>query len=58
MTLLLIIRFVLSTENKRRDREQVDDSYDDLYIERIGKDGEVEKVKVDKVKKNYVHDVM
>ncbi|KAF8800402.1 MFS general substrate transporter [Phlegmacium glaucopus] len=50
MALLLIIRFVLSTENKRRDMEQVDhdDSYDDVYIERMGEDGEVEKVKVDK----------
>jgi hypothetical protein len=48
MTLLLTIRFVLSSENKRRDREQLDESYDDVYIERIGKDGEVERVKVDK----------
>lgn len=52
MTLLLIIRYVLSTENKRRDQEQLDDSYDDVYIERMGKDGQVERVKVDKVKKN------
>ena len=49
MTLLLIIRYVLSKENKRRDQEQLDDSYDDVYIERIGKDGQVERVKVDKV---------
>ena len=49
MALLLIIRYVLSKENKRRDREQLDDSYDDVYIERIGKDGQVERVKVDKV---------
>jgi len=62
MSLLLIIRYVLSTENKRRDREQLDndDNYDVVYIERIGKDGQIERVKVDKVKKNlffYVHDV-
>ena len=50
MTILLIIRFVLSTENKRRDREQLDDSYDDVYLEKVGKDGQAEKVKVDKVK--------
>ena len=50
MSLLLIIRYFLSTENKRRDREQLDNSYDDVYIERIGKDGQVERVKVDKVK--------
>ena len=50
MTLLLIIRYVLSTENKRRDREQLDDGYDDVYIERMGKDGKIERIKVDKVK--------
>lgn len=49
MALLLIIRYVLSTENKRRDQEQLDNSYDDVYIERMGKDGQVERVKVDKV---------
>ena len=59
MTLLLIIRYVLYKENKRRDQEQLDDSYDDVYIERIGKDGQVERVKVDKVKIFiYVHGVM
>ena len=49
MALLLIIRYVLSSENKRRDQEQLDNSYDDVYIERMGKDGQVERVKVDKV---------
>jgi len=50
MALLLIIRYVLSTENKRRDQEQpeLDDNYDDVYIERMGKDGHAEKVRVDK----------
>lgn len=46
-------------ENKRRDREQVDHSYDDVYIDMMGKEGQVEKVKVDKV--NYLcvqHDAM
>ena len=58
MSLLLIIRYVLSKENKRRDQEQLDDSYDDVYIERMGKDGQVERVKVDKVSCffYYVHD--
>ena len=60
MSLLLIIRYVLSTENKRRDQEEqhLDNNYDDVYIERLGKDGQVEKVKVDKVKTLffYVHD--
>ena len=49
MALLLIIRYVLSKENKRRDQEPLDDSCDGVYIERIGKDGQVERVKVDKV---------
>ncbi|KAF8962206.1 MFS general substrate transporter [Flammula alnicola] len=48
MVLLLAIRYVLSSENKRRDNEPIDDTYDDVYIERIGKDGETEKVRVDK----------
>ena len=52
MALLLIIRYVLSTENKHRDQEQLDDGYDDVYVERMGKDGQVERVKVDKV--NYL----
>jgi len=46
---MLIIRYVLSTENKRRDRERLDNSYDDIYYTgRMGKDGQVERVKVDK----------
>ncbi|KAF8147682.1 major facilitator superfamily domain-containing protein [Crassisporium funariophilum] len=49
MALLLVIRYVLSSENKRRDEEPADETYDDdVYIERMGKDGEMEKVKVDK----------
>jgi len=48
MGLLLAIRHVLSSENKRRDNEPIDDTFDDVYIERMGKDGEMEKVKVDK----------
>ena len=56
MSLLLIIRYVLSKENKRRDQEQLDDSdsYDDVYIERMGKDGQVERLKVDKVNILYI----
>lgn len=49
MGLLLAIRYLLSSENKRRDNEPVDDTYDDVYIEKVGLDGVVEKVKVDKV---------
>jgi len=48
MALLLTIRYVLSSENKRRDNEPIDDSYDDVYIEKVGKDGQAERIKVDK----------
>ena len=50
MSLLLTIRYVLSSENKRRDNEPIDDTYDDVYIERIGKEGQTERIKVDKVR--------
>jgi hypothetical protein len=49
MSLLLTIRYHLSSENKRRDNEPVDDTYDDVYIEKLGKDGQKERIKVDKV---------
>jgi MFS transporter, ACS family, allantoate permease len=55
MAILLIIRYVLSTENKRRDREQLVDTYDDIHIERMGEDGQIEKVKVDKVMNIRIH---
>uniref|UniRef100_A0A8H7XZ67 MFS general substrate transporter n=1 Tax=Psilocybe cubensis TaxID=181762 RepID=A0A8H7XZ67_PSICU len=49
MALLLIIRYILSSENKRRDREDpADDQFQNVYIEKMGKDGEMIKVKVDK----------
>ncbi|PPR01815.1 hypothetical protein CVT24_001679 [Panaeolus cyanescens] len=48
MGLLVILRYHMSNENKRRDLEPHDETYDDVYIERMGKDGEMERVKVDK----------
>ncbi|KAJ7100458.1 MFS general substrate transporter [Mycena epipterygia] len=51
MLLALAIRYLLVAENKRRDAEPVhDDGYDDVYIERLAKDGSgiMEKVKIDK----------
>ncbi|KAK0210341.1 MFS general substrate transporter [Desarmillaria ectypa] len=48
MSLLLTIRFLLSRENKRRNTESTDDTYGDVYIERLTSDGEKEMVKVDK----------
>lgn len=50
MVILLAIRWLLVTENKRRDAEPGDDTYDNVYIERMTKDGVMEKVKVDKVR--------
>lgn len=64
MALLLAIRYILEAENKRRDNEDpMDDAYEDVYIEKIGKDGEMIKVKVDKVSpfnsdKTFVDDVI
>ncbi|KAJ7141964.1 major facilitator superfamily domain-containing protein [Mycena crocata] len=51
MLLVLAIRSLLITKNKRRDAEPArDDEYDDVYVERLASDGSgvVEKVKVDK----------
>ncbi len=48
MALLLSIRLLLSRENRKREHEMHDDSYDNVHIER-SVDGEIVKVKVDKV---------
>ncbi|KAJ7453389.1 MFS general substrate transporter [Mycena latifolia] len=49
MALLLVIRYVLAAENKRRDAEgPADDDYDHVYVERMSPEGVMEKVKVDK----------
>ncbi|KAJ3503744.1 hypothetical protein NLJ89_g8297 [Agrocybe chaxingu] len=48
MALLLTIRFLLSTENERRNRETPDETYENIYTERVGKSGVTELVKVDK----------
>jgi len=48
MVLLLVIRYMLAAENKRRDGEPPDITYTDMYIERKDKNGQWEKVKVDK----------
>jgi hypothetical protein len=50
MIILLAIRYILVQENKRRDREPVDETYDEVYIEDVGADGEKVKRKVDKVR--------
>ncbi|KAJ3877592.1 MFS general substrate transporter [Lentinula edodes] len=46
--LLMIIRAYLANENRRRDAEPLDTTYDDVYTELMGSDGVMEKVKVEK----------
>ncbi len=47
---LLLIRALLAAENKRRDAEPPDLTYDDVYIEVITSDGKRVEKKVDKVR--------
>ena len=47
--LMLVTRMYLASENQRRDQEEHDPTYDDVYIVRTSGDGTIEKVKVDKV---------
>ncbi|KDR73634.1 hypothetical protein GALMADRAFT_251402 [Galerina marginata CBS 339.88] len=46
--LILLLRFMLQRENKRRDAEQRDDSYDDVYLTRSSTDGTKTEKRVDK----------
>ncbi|KAF7440591.1 hypothetical protein PC9H_000937 [Pleurotus ostreatus] len=46
--LLLILRFMLAQENKRRDAEPRDDSYDNVYINQVNAQGKVVQQKVDR----------
>ena len=43
------IRLLLSRENKRRDNEPHDDTYEDVYVEKVMEDGSRVEVKVLKV---------
>ncbi|KZS99370.1 uncharacterized protein LAESUDRAFT_668066 [Laetiporus sulphureus 93-53] len=49
MFILLIIRFLLAWENRRRDMEERDTTYDDGYIEVLLPDGTHVEKKVEKV---------
>jgi ACS family allantoate permease-like MFS transporter len=49
MVLLFSIRVLLARENKRRDAEPPDNSYDDVYLARIDEEGNRVEVKVSKV---------
>ena len=46
---LLVIRWYLARENRRRDLEPRDHTYDDNWVELMRDDGTVEKVRIPKV---------
>ncbi|KDR66872.1 hypothetical protein GALMADRAFT_232281 [Galerina marginata CBS 339.88] len=46
--LILLLRFMLDRENKRRDGEQRDDSYDDVYLTQESTDGVMTEKRVDR----------
>ena len=48
--LMLIIRWLLNRENRLRDAEPVDDTYDDVYVAVAGPDGTIVEKKVSKVR--------
>ena len=47
---MLLIRALLARENKRRDAEPPDETYDDVYVVVVGEDGEKVERKVSKVR--------
>ena len=49
MVLLFSIRVLLARENKRRDAEPPDNSYNDIYVARTDEEGNRVEVKVSKV---------
>jgi MFS family permease len=46
--ILLVLRHLLSKENKRRDSEPADSDYEDVYVATVNADGETVERKVDK----------
>ena len=53
--LLLAIRYLLAAENKKRDQEEPDTTYDDVYIEHIDEDGKIVEKRVDKVLSSFIN---
>lgn len=49
VALLFSIRVLLARENKRRDVEPPDDTYEDVYVVKISEDGSPAEIKVSKV---------
>ena len=47
--LILILRFMLDRENKRREAEKAEDSYDDVYLAQEKQDGTKAEKHVDRV---------
>ena len=48
--LILGLRYMLHSENKRRDGEERDESYDDVYLTQETKDGIQSEKRIDKVR--------
>jgi ACS family allantoate permease-like MFS transporter len=46
---MLFLRWMMNRENKRRDSEPRNTTYDEVYVERENDDGTTEKIRVDKV---------
>lgn len=51
---LLSLRYMLVTDNKRRNAEKRDDTYDDVYITQALPDGTTVEKKVDRVCPKYM----
>ena len=49
---MLVLRYMFNKENKRRDAEPLDTTYDDVYIEVMGPEGKLIQKKVDKVRRS------
>lgn len=47
--LILVLRTMLARENARREKEERDETYDDVYIQREKEDGSKVEQRVDKV---------
>ena len=47
--MILGLRYMLHSENKRRDGEQRDETYDDVYLTQETKDGIQSEKRIDKV---------
>ena len=53
MVLMFAIRVLLAHENKRRDAEPRDDSFDNVHVVMIDKNGSRTEVKVSKVRARF-----